>query len=91
MALSAPADLAEELPHIGRELLAREVVRDAHVVHVRPELVVEIAVNELQTSPRYPAGLALRFARVKRYRPDKRAEDADTLATVRALHARRLG
>jgi DNA ligase-1 len=74
-----------------RELLAREVVRDAHVVHVRPELGVEIAVNELQTSPRYPAGLALRFARVKRYRPDKRAEDADTLATVRALHARRLG
>jgi DNA ligase-1 len=74
-----------------KELLAREVARDAYTVHVRPELVVEIAVNELQASPRYPAGLALRFARVKRYRPDKRAEDADTLATVRALHARKLG
>ena len=70
-----------------KELLAR----DGHVVHVRPELVVEIAVNELQASPRYPGGLALRFARVKRYRPDKRAEDADTLATVRALHERKLG
>ena len=74
-----------------KELLAREVRRDGHIVYVRPELVVEIAVNELQVSPRYPAGLALRFARVKSYRPDKRAEDADTLATVRALHERGLG
>jgi DNA ligase-1 len=72
-----------------KELLARELARDEHVVHVRPELVVEIAMNELQASPRYPGGLALRFARVKRYRPDKRAADADTLATVRALHERR--
>ena len=74
-----------------KELLARELAREGHVVHVRPELVVEIAVNELQASPRYPGGLALRFARVKRYRPDKRAEDADTMATVRALHASKLG
>jgi DNA ligase-1 len=74
-----------------KELLARELARDEYTVHVRPELVVEIAVNELQSSPRYPAGLALRFARVKRYRPDKRAEDADTIATVRALHERKLG
>jgi DNA ligase-1 len=69
------------------ELLARETRREAHVVHVRPELVVEIAFNDLQTSSHYPGGLALRFARVKGYRPDKRAEEADTIETVRALHA----
>jgi DNA ligase-1 len=56
-------------------------------VHVRPELVVEIAFNDLQASPRYPGGLALRFARVKGYRPDKRPEDADTIDTVRAIYA----
>jgi DNA ligase-1 len=70
-----------------RELLAREVARDASTVFVRPELVVEIALSGVQTSPHYPAGLALRFARVRRYRPDKRAEDADTVDAVRALHA----
>ena len=70
-----------------RELLAREVGRDEWTVHVRPELVVEIAFNELQVSPRYPGGLALRFARVKRYRPDRSAADADTIGTVRAIHA----
>ncbi len=74
-----------------RELLARAIAREGHVVHVWPELVVEIAVNELQASPRYPGGLALRFARVKRYRPDKRAEEADTLERVRALHERSAG
>jgi DNA ligase-1 len=58
-----------------------------YVVAVRPELVVEIAFNELQTSRRYPGGLALRFARVIRYRPDKRPEDADTIETVRAIAA----
>jgi DNA ligase-1 len=57
----------------------------ASVVHVRPELVVEVAFDGIQTSPRYPAGLALRFARVKRYREDKRAGEADTIDTVRAL------
>ncbi|MGE5155531.1 MAG: ATP-dependent DNA ligase [Bdellovibrio bacteriovorus] len=60
------------------------------LVRVRPELVVEIAFNELQESPRYPAGLALRFARVKRYRPDKSPAEADDLATVRALFARQV-
>jgi ATP-dependent DNA ligase I len=60
---------------------------DGWVVHVRPELVVEIAFDGLQTSPRYPGGLALRFARVVRYREDKRPEEADTIETVRALHA----
>jgi DNA ligase-1 len=55
------------------------------VVTVRRELVVEIAFDGLQVSSRYPGGLALRFARVLRYRPDKRAADADTIATVRAI------
>jgi DNA ligase-1 len=70
-----------------RELLAREIARDDYTVHVRPELVVEIAFNDLQASSQYPGGLALRFARVKGYRPDKRSEDADTIDTVRALYA----
>jgi DNA ligase 1 len=70
-----------------RELLARETSRDAYTVHVRPELVVEIAFNDLQSSPHYPGGLALRFARVKGYRPDKTVQQADTIDTVRAIHA----
>jgi DNA ligase-1 len=70
-----------------RELLARETHRDRHVVYVRPELVVEIAFNDLQASPRYPGGLALRFARVKAYRPDKRPDEADTIDVVRAIYA----
>jgi DNA ligase-1 len=73
-----------------RELLARERDRDAYTVHVRPELVVEIAFNDLQASPHYPGGLALRFARVKGYRPDKLAAEADTIETVRALYAAQL-
>jgi DNA ligase-1 len=60
-------------------LLSLETHRDRHIVYVRPSLVVEIAFNDLQVSPVYPGGLALRFARVKRYRLDKRAEEADTL------------
>jgi DNA ligase-1 len=70
-----------------RELAAREVARDDDTVYVRPELVVEIAFNDLQASPQYPGGLALRFARVKAYRPDKRAQDADTIETVRRWYA----
>ena len=54
-------------------------------VFLRPETVVEIAIDGVQRSPRYPGGIALRFARVKRYRPDKRAEDADTIQTLRGL------
>jgi DNA ligase-1 len=73
-----------------RALLALEVARDAYTVYVRPEVVVEVAVNEIQESPQYPAGMALRFARVKRYRPDKQAAQADTLETVRALFERRV-
>ncbi len=68
------------------QLLAREVRRDGHVVYVRPELVVEIAFNDAQASPRYPGGLALRHARVKHFRPDKAPSEADTIATVRAIH-----
>ena len=59
--------------------------RDEWTVHVRPELVVEIAFNDVQQSPQYPAGMALRFARVKGYRPDKRADEADTIDTVRSI------
>jgi ATP-dependent DNA ligase len=58
---------------------------DGRVVVVRPELVVEIAFDGVQSSPRYPGGVALRFARVLRHRPDKRAEDADTLSAVLAF------
>jgi DNA ligase 1 len=68
-----------------RELLAREVRREGHIVHVRPELVVEVAFNEVQDSSQYPGGLTLRFARIKGYRPDKRAAEADTIEAVRAL------
>lgn len=62
-----------------------EVSRDSHTVYVEPQLVVEIAFNDVQLSPQYPAGIGLRFARVKQYRKDKSAKDADTLAAVRAL------
>jgi DNA ligase-1 len=68
-------------------LLELETSRDAWTVHVRPELVVEVAVNSVQSSPHYPAGLALRFARVKRYRPDKTPDQATTVDEVRAIHA----
>jgi DNA ligase-1 len=68
------------------QFLSREVARDAYTVYVRPELVVEIAFNDIQVSPHYPGGLALRFARVKRYRTDKTAAEADTIETVRAIH-----
>jgi DNA ligase-1 len=68
-------------------LLALEVARDGHVVHVRPELVVEILFDGVQASPHYPGGLALRFARVHRYRPDKSADEADVIDALRALLA----
>jgi len=68
-----------------KELLARETEREGHIVHVRPELVVEIAFNEVQRSSQYPGGVALRFARVKGYRPDKRPDEADSIDAVRAF------
>ena len=67
------------------QFLARETRREEWTVYVRPELVVEVGFNNIQESPHYPGGMALRFARVKRYRPDKRPEDADTLQTVRLM------
>jgi DNA ligase-1 len=66
-------------------LLAREIGRDGIAVHVRPELVVEIALDGVQASTRYPGGVALRFARVRRYRDDKLATDADPIEAVQAL------
>ena len=69
-----------------KELERRALSRDEWIVQVRPELVVEIAFNDLQESSQYPGGLALRFARVKGYRPDKRPEDADTIDTVRRIY-----
>ena len=61
------------------------LAREGHVVHVRPALVVEIALDGVQVSPRYPGGVALRFARVRRYRADRSPADADTIDTVRAM------
>ncbi len=69
------------------KLLSLESSRSGHVVYVRPELVVEIAFDGVQTSPRYPGGVALRFARVLRYREDKPASEADTLEAVLAFRA----
>jgi DNA ligase-1 len=71
-----------------QELLAREIAREGIVVHVRPELVVEIALDGVQASTRYPGGVALRFARVRRYRDDKSADAADPIEAVQALLTR---
>ena len=68
-----------------QRFLELELTRDEYVVHVKPEQVVEIAFNDVQHSPHYPGGVALRFARVKRYRDDKTADRADTIAAVREL------
>jgi DNA ligase-1 len=71
--------------------LELEIGRDNYTVYVRPEVVAEIAFNDVQASPQYPGGLALRFARVKRYRDDKTAADADTFATIQAIYQRATG
>jgi DNA ligase-1 len=81
----------ETLEWQTRELLAREVRRDALTVYVRPELVVEIAFSDLQSSSRYPGGVALRLARVKGYRPDKSVAEADTMDAVRRVFAAQQG
>ena len=65
--------------------LGLELGREGHVVHVRPDQVVEIAVDGVQVSTRYPGGVALRFARVRQYRHDKTAAEADTIDQVRSL------
>lgn len=74
-----------------KEFLARETHRDQWTVYVRPEIVVEVAFSDLQESSRYPGGLALRLARVKRYREDKHAADADNMEAVRRIHAAQSG
>jgi DNA ligase-1 len=74
-----------------REFLQRETHRDALTVYLRPELVVEVAFSDLQASSRYPGGLALRLARVKRYRDDKPAAEADTMEAVRRIYAAQSG
>jgi DNA ligase-1 len=74
-----------------KTLLELELSRDAYIVYVRPELVVEIAFNDVQESPQYPGRLALRFARVKRYRTDKPASEADTFATIQAIYRQTAG
>lgn len=81
----------ERLEWQTKALLELETERDRYTVYVRPELVVEIAVNEIQASRQYPGGLALRFARVKRYRGDKRPDEADTIDTVRRLYLQQTG
>ena len=68
-----------------KALLERETERRGIAVLVRPELVVEIALDGVQSSTRYAGGIALRFARVKRYRPDKRPDEADTIDELRSL------
>jgi DNA ligase-1 len=74
-----------------RWFLDHELTRDSYTVHVRPELVVEIAFDSVQASTNYVSGMALRFARVKRYREDKRADEADTIETVRKIFAKTHG
>ena len=73
-----------------RRLQELQLGTDGWVVHVRPELLVEVAFNDVQASPRYESGVALRFARVRRYRPDKPAAEADTIDTVRDILGGRL-
>jgi DNA ligase 1 len=68
-----------------KRFLGIETEREGHIVHMLPEVVVEIAIDGVQRSTRYPGGVALRFARVKRYREDKMAGQADTIETVRSL------
>jgi DNA ligase-1 len=73
-----------------KKFLELEIGRDAHTVFVRPEVVAEIAFNEIQASS-YPGGVTLRFARVKRYRDDKTAAEADTIATIQEMYRRDTG
>ncbi len=78
----------ELLDYQTQEILAREVEREGIFVKARPELVVEIALDGVQRSTRYPGGIAMRFARVKRYRPDKDPQDADTIGSLQKLLGR---
>jgi DNA ligase-1 len=75
----------EMLRRQTQKLLELEISRDEWTVYVRPERVIEIAFNDIQESPHYPGGLALRFARVKCFREDKSPFEADTFQRVRAI------
>ena len=74
-----------------KTFLELEIGRDDYTVYVRPEVVVEIAFNDVQASPQYPGGFALRFARVKSYRADKTAADTDTFATIQSIYRDQTG
>jgi ATP-dependent DNA ligase I len=74
-----------------KRFLELEIARDHYTVFVKPEVVAEIAFNDIQASSQYPGGFALRFARVKRYRSDKSAADADTIATIREIFQQTTG
>jgi DNA ligase-1 len=74
-----------------KTFLELEMARDSYIVYVRPEVVAEIAFNDIQASSQYPGGLALRFARVKRYRSDKTAAEADTFATIQRIYQQTTG
>ncbi len=76
----------QERGDLMKRLLDLKTAEDAHLVHVRPEVIVEVAYNEIQKSPRYQSGFALRFARVTRIRQDKGPEDADTYQRLKALY-----
>jgi DNA ligase-1 len=74
-----------------KRFLELEIGRDTYTVFVKPEVVAEIAFNDIQASSQYPGGVALRFARVKRYRSDKTAAEADTLATIQSIYQQTTG
>ena len=74
-----------------KKFLEIEIGRDDYTVYVRPEVVAEVAFNEIQASSQYPGGVTLRFARVKAYRSDKTAADADTIGTIQALYRNQTG
>jgi len=74
-----------------KRFLELEIGRDAYTVFIKPEVVAEIAFNEIQASSQYPGGVALRFARVKRYRSDKTAAEADTFATIQSIYRQTTG
>jgi DNA ligase 1 len=74
-----------------KRFLEIEIGRDDYTVYLRPEVVAEIAFNDIQASPQYAGGLALRFARVKRYRDDKTASEADTFATIQTIYQQTTG
>ncbi|RLI32738.1 hypothetical protein DRO56_03065, partial [Candidatus Bathyarchaeota archaeon] len=76
----------EEFGEMTRRLLRSKVRETPYTVYVQPRIVVEVAFNEIQRSPHYPSGFALRFARIKRIREDKGPEEADTLRRVRELY-----